>query len=162
MACGSSHAPARHDADMITLKHILVPTDLGEPAKRALGFAIDLAAKFDGRITLVHVFDVPLSYAGMDLSPMDLLAPVWAAAREQLDALLTEVKRSNPDARLIVARGVPWREILATIEKEQPDLVVMGTHGRSGIGRALLGSVAEKIVRLSPAPVLTLRDDTEE
>lgn len=142
---------------MISIKNILVPVDLGDPSRRAVKTAAELAKKFDANVTLVHVFDVPMSYGGMDLPPRDLLAPMWQADREELDALLAEVRATVPSATLLVSQGVPWREVLATIERLSPDLVVMGTRGRRGLGRALLGSVTEKIVRLSPAPVLTMR-----
>lgn len=147
---------------MISFAKILVPTDLGEPSRHALTTAVELAKKFDAQIVLVHVFDVPMSYAGMDLSPRDLLAPLWQGAKEQLDVALADVRKSIPNATLTVSQGTPWREILAAIEREHADLVVVGTHGRRGIGRALLGSVAEKLVRLSPVPVLTVRTRDEK
>ncbi len=140
---------------MKAIQDILVPTDLGDGSRQALAYAVDLAQKLDARITLVHVFDVPLSYAGMDLAPSELFAPIWKDARDQLERWLAEVRTKIPDARLVVAQGKPWREILATIERERPGLVVMSTEGRHGLGHALLGSVTDKIVRLSPVPVLT-------
>jgi nucleotide-binding universal stress UspA family protein len=68
------------------------------------------------------------------------------------------VQQKLPQAKAILRSGVPWREILSAVEDVAADLVVMGTHGRRGVSHALLGSVAEKIVRLSPVPVLTVRD----
>ena len=147
---------------MTVFKKILVPVDFGEPSRRALEVAIDLAKQNRAALTVLHVFDVPPSYAGMDLSPMHLLAPMWASVQEELDSTLAKVKAELPDATQGMARGVPWREILAVIERTHPDLVVVGTHGRTGLERVFLGSVAEKVVRLSPAPVLTVpptRDD---
>ena len=146
---------------MTTFSNILVPVDFGEPSERALEVAMSLAAQTGGEITILHVFDVPASYPGMGISPVELLAPMWAAEREQLEATLERAKATVPKATDEIARGVPWREIMAAIERHRPDLVVMGTHGRRGMSRMLLGSVAEKIVRLSPVPVLTVgaRDD---
>ncbi|MDF2695310.1 MAG: UspA domain protein [Labilithrix sp.] len=142
---------------MIEFKKILVPVDFSEPSDRALQVAIDLAKQYDATLTVLHAFDVPPAYAGMDLAPMDLLSPMLEAAKKQLDATLVEVRGKIPSATVVMAQGVPWRAILEAIEHKGIDLVIMGTHGRRGVGRALLGSVAEKIVRLSPAPVLTLR-----
>lgn len=146
---------------MKTFSNILVPVDFGEPSERALEVAIDLAKHNGAHVTLLHVFDVPASYAGMGILPIDLLAPMWDAGRKQLEDTVLKVKATLPTVTERMARGVPWREILSAIEQLRPDLVVMGTHGRRGIPRAVLGSVAEKIVRLSPVPVLTVpaRDD---
>ena len=141
---------------MNAFKNILVPVDFGEPSRHALEVAIDLAKQNGAALTVLHVFDVPLSYAGMDLSPMDLLAPMWAAAQAELDSTLAKVKPALPNATQCMARGVPWREILTMIERTHPNLVVVGKHGRTGLERVFLGSVAEKIVRLSPVPVLTV------
>ena len=97
----------------------------------------------------------------MGLAPVDLLAPMWTAGFQQLEDTLAKVKVTAPRATEETARGVPWREILASIERHRPDLVVMGTHGRRGLPRMVLGSVAEKIVRMSPIPVLTVSAEAE-
>jgi nucleotide-binding universal stress UspA family protein len=149
-------APWQGRSRVIAFKHILVPTDFGAASARACEIATDLAKQYEASLTLLHVFDVPASYPGMDLSPMDLLGPMREAAEEQLEAAIIRMRRVIPNANVIMARGVPWREILATIEQEHPDLVVVGTRGRGAIGRILVGSVAEKIVRLSPVPILTV------
>ena len=141
---------------------ILVPIDFGEPSARALEIAGALAKDTGGTITILHVFDVPASYAGMGISPVELLAPMWEAGKKQLEDTLSKLKATVPDATEEIARGVPWREILAVIERDRPDLVVMGTHGRRGVQRMLLGSVAEKIVRVSPVPVLTVPAGDDE
>jgi nucleotide-binding universal stress UspA family protein len=147
---------------MVSFKNILVPVDFGEASKAALDVAVDLSKQYRSDLTLLHTWEVPVyGYGGMEFAAMDMLTPIQAAAREQLDALLAEVKKQRPDAKAVLARGVAWREILTTIEHTKPDLVVMGTHGRRGLGHMILGSVAEKIVRLSPAPVLTVRTKNE-
>jgi nucleotide-binding universal stress UspA family protein len=146
---------------MVPFKHILVALDFGEPSKRALEVAIEIVKRFDASLSLVHTWEVPVyayghAYGGMALSATDLLAPVQEAAQRQLDLALADVQKQIPAARAILKQGAPWREILATIEEIKPDLVVMGTHGRRGLARAVFGSVAEKIVRTSPVPVLTM------
>ena len=93
----------------------------------------------------------------MAFVPMDLLTPVEDAAKEALANTVAEVNKSVPVANGILRRGLAASETLALINEVKPDLVVIGTHGRQGVARALLGSIAEKIVRLSPVPVLTVR-----
>jgi len=140
-----------------SLKSILVPTDFGEPSRTALRIAIDLAKQYRSSLTLVHTSEVPsYLYSGADLRVADLFHPVMDVAQQQLDDAVAEVRKEIPDAKGILKGGSPWREILAAIEEAKPDLVVMGTHSRRGLSRALLGSVTEKIVRTSPAPVLTV------
>jgi nucleotide-binding universal stress UspA family protein len=143
---------------MVSFKKILVPVDFGESSKQALDLAIDLAKQYGSELTLLHTWEIPVyGYGAMEFSAMDMLTPIQGAATEQLDALLVEVRRQLPATKGLIARGVAWRELLTIIEESRPDLVVMGTHGRRGLGRAILGSVAEKIVRMSPVPVLTVR-----
>jgi nucleotide-binding universal stress UspA family protein len=91
-----------------------------------------------------------------DRPPPDVLSSVEAAARKALEEKLETVRATVPSAQSIVTTGVLWRQILAGIEQLKPDLVVMGTHARRGVEHVLLGSVAEKIVRASSVPVLTV------
>jgi nucleotide-binding universal stress UspA family protein len=142
---------------MISFKSILVPVDFGDASKHALEVAVDLATQYKGSLTLVHTWEVPLyAYGGLEFSAIDLLTPIRETAQTYLDEMLVDVKKTVPEARAILRRGAPWREILAAIQEGKPDLVVMGTHGRKGVERIVLGSVAEKIVRTSPVPVLTV------
>jgi nucleotide-binding universal stress UspA family protein len=141
----------------VAFRKILVPVDFEEPSKHALEMGVDLAKQYGASLTIVHTWEVPAyAYSGMEVSPMDLFTPIQKAARDELNALLSEVKLELPKATGVLKQGSPWREILSMIEDTKPDLVVMGTHGRRGLARVLLGSVAEKIVRTSPVPVLTV------
>jgi len=140
-------------------KHVLAPTDFGEPSGRAVKLAVELAQSFNAMLTLLHAYEVPVyTYPQVDSIVVDLITPIEQAAREQLDRELATVQLKIPNAKSILRSGVPWREILSVIDDVHADLVVMGTHGRRGVTHALLGSVAEKVVRLSPVPVLTVRD----
>jgi nucleotide-binding universal stress UspA family protein len=142
----------------IEFKHLLVPVDFGEPSRQALDTAIDLARRFGAQLTLVHVYEVPAYvYSGIAYATTDLFGPIEDAARAQLTKLLGEVRTKVPSAKAELRKGAPAMEILAAIAEAHPDLVVMGTHGRKGMPHVLLGSVAEKVVRLSPVPVLTTR-----
>lgn len=139
---------------MIALKHILVPTDFGEPADRALDLAITLAAKFDSELTLFHAYMIPTMGYGDGLYwPIDDLQ---RAAKDALNAAVAKAKERYPKTKGLLAVGEPWREILEAARQGGVDFIVMGTHGRRGLTRVLLGSVAEKLVRLSPVPVVTV------
>jgi nucleotide-binding universal stress UspA family protein len=147
---------------MSTFQHILVATDFGEGASRALDVAMTLAAKFESKLTLLHAYTIPASgydYATGLLWPIDDLS---RAARAELDGALRKAKERYPNIEGVVVCGDPWSEILDTAERSGADLIVMGTHGRRGLSRVLLGSVAEKVVRLSPIPVLTVSSKKEE
>ncbi len=139
---------------MATFKHILVPTDFGEAAQCALDVAIMLASKFEAKLTLLHAYEIPVSGYGDGLYwPTDDLARI---AQQTLDSALARAKERFPKAEAVLVYGTPWAESLEVAKSRGADLIVVGTHGRRGLSRVLLGSVAEKIVRLSPVPVLTV------
>lgn len=144
-------------APSTTFKHILVPTDFGDSSGRALAIAIDLATKYGASLTLLHTYEVPVyGYPGVTVVPADMLEPVREAAQAQLDLQLAELRKQIPKAEGVLCFGIPWREIASETERIHADLVVMGTHGRHGVARMLIGSVAEKVVRTSTVPVLTV------
>jgi nucleotide-binding universal stress UspA family protein len=145
---------------MMPFRHILAPTDFGESSLRAMRVAVDLANRLGAHLTVVHVYEIPsYSYAGSGFTAVDLLTPIEDAARKELERTLAEVRAKVPTATAVLRRGVAWVEVLNAVEEANADLVVMGTHGRRGLSRALLGSVAEKLVRSSPVPVLTVGPD---
>jgi len=145
---------------MIPIKRILVPTDFSDPAHAALKLATTFAEEFGSRLYLLHVVPEPYAYPfGTELStvPMnDILAQAEEAAREQLDKLVASA--ALPAGRVVtrVVVGTPVDQVLALVADEKIDLVVLGTHGRGLVGHLLLGSVAERVVRRSPVPVLTV------
>ncbi len=143
---------------MATFKHVLVATDFEASSERALVLALELAGDSGSQLTVLHACEVP-SYAYTELSfaAADLLEPIAEIARAKLDELLERVRRSCPRAQAILKTGVPWQQVLATAAEVGADLIVLGTHGRRGMAHALLGSVAEKVVRLSAIPVLIAR-----
>jgi nucleotide-binding universal stress UspA family protein len=150
---------------MRTFKNILVPTDFSEPAEQATEMAISLASKFDAKLTLLHVHSIPTTYGyGAGLYwPVDDLA---REAQKALDNALGKVheRYARVDAVLETSRAVDAvletgnasERILAVAKERAADLIVMGTHGRRGLTHIFLGSVAEKVVRRSPVPVLTV------
>ena len=146
---------------MTRFHHVLVPVDFEESSREALEVAMDLALTFEARLTIVHAWEIsPYVYAGLSYVPIDLWTPIERAAKQQLETTLALVRKRVPRAEAILAKGPAAAEVLAAIEQSKADLVVMGTHGRHGVSRMLLGSVAEKIVRASPVPVLTIRGKT--
>ena len=144
---------------MISLKHILVPIDFSDASSAATDTAIELARAFEGRVTLMNVFEVSLYlYSGGPFMPIvDTTKELERAAREATGTRLAEVKKTYANVDAILRCGHPWEEIVSAAREQNADLIVMGTHGRRGLPHALLGSVAERVVRMSPVPVLTVR-----
>jgi nucleotide-binding universal stress UspA family protein len=141
----------------MSFKKIVVATDFSETSQRALELALEIAEKFAAELTLVHSWEAPTySYGGGVFLPVDLVTPIEQAAVAQLDKALTELKVRMPGAKSMLRTGLAWEEVLAAAAQLHADLLVLGTHGRRGMSRALLGSVAEKVVRLAPIPVLTV------
>jgi nucleotide-binding universal stress UspA family protein len=146
---------------MNTFKHILVPTDFSPSSASALELAVDMATKFDAELTLVHVWELPVyPYMELILSPKEVTSSVEKAAADCLASELKAIQARLPRARSKLMMGIPWRKIVDTLKESEADLLVMGTHGRRGFEHVVMGSVAEKLVRLSPVPVLTVRGTT--
>lgn len=139
----------------MTFQRILVPTDFGEAADRALDLAVTIAGKFESQVTILHVFHLPpITYAeGLYLPIDDMLLQ----ARKVLDGIAARAKSRHPKVQaVLLGQSEPYEQILRAVKDRDIDLVVMGTHGRRGVSHVLLGSVAEKVLRLSPVPVLTV------
>ena len=146
---------------MITIKNILVPTDFSEPAVAALNYGRTLAAQFSATLHIVHVVDdltlKAITAEGFVSYMPDLQRELEEAARKRLDALIAG---EAPGAAGIVSAIITSNsaaDAIATYAKDAHlDVIVIGTHGRSGVSRLLLGSVAERVVRTAPCPVLTV------
>ena len=142
------------------ISHILVPTDFAAASASALEVGVQMARAFDAKLTLLHVWELPI-YPYMDfMLNSEIIAEVEDAASKGLAKLLAELQQKLPAARSQLKTGLPWQGILEAIDQLEVDLVVMGTHGRQGLSHLTLGSVAEKVVRLSKAPVLTVHAPT--
>ncbi len=136
---------------MRAVTQILVATDFSAASQRALKTATGLAARFGAAITVLHVVEgAPYPYA---LTPAPWLLE---AAQAHLDKTLATLQTEGLNARGVLREGVPWREICSAAADLSPDVVVIGSHGRHGLPRFILGSVAERVVRVSPVPVLTV------
>lgn len=154
---------------MIAIKRILLPTDFSECAGQAREYACLLVEQLGAELYLLHVLSDPLQNApsfGMGLVSPDLLRrspeedrKIESAAREKLQASLSDDWTSGHPVVCETRWGNPFVETVRYAREHDVDLIVMGTHGRSGLSHALLGSVAENVVRHAPCPVLTVRPE---
>jgi nucleotide-binding universal stress UspA family protein len=146
---------------MISIRRILAPTDLSDESIPPIRYAAELADKFRAELVLLHVVQdlalvmpdavMPTPVASPDLDEM------VASARTGLNELADQLGLGRLHPVVEVRVGSPAAEIVAAAADLKADLVCLGTHGRGGLAHLLLGSVAEKIVRQSPCPVLTVR-----
>ena len=139
---------------------ILHPTDFSECAKGAEAAAVDLGTKLGDELVLCHVLvETPLYGEGFLTAPK--IKDVYDAQRKwaeaKLEARCADLRQRGIKASWRVATGPPFQMIVDMAAREHAALIVMGTHGRSGLDRILLGSVAERVIRLAPCPVLTVR-----
>ena len=139
--------------------HFLIPTDFSASAEQALDYAIRLARTLNARLTVLHVIQpVPMAGAGMGIVlPETYLQGVKEGVQGSIEEALARVTAAGLTAERIVLHGVPFQEIIETAKARQVDLIVMGTHGRTGLMYVLLGSVAEQVIRLAPCSVLVVR-----
>jgi nucleotide-binding universal stress UspA family protein len=143
----------------VTVQHVLVPIDFSPYAEQAFDYAIALAQKLRARVTLLHVIQPPLvTGADMGVWPSPtFIDELEAAITRDLEGYLARVTAAGLEGEMAVVHGTPFHEILETARKRQVDLIIMGTHGRTGLPHVLLGSVAEKVARLASCPVLIAR-----
>jgi nucleotide-binding universal stress UspA family protein len=139
-------------------RHILVATDFQPPAAHALDLAVTLAARDEAQLTLLNVYSTPvLVHSADDPIVLESLPELRAHAQRQLDELLDRIRGRWPKVSGAIREGEAKKEIVEAAREMGADLVVLGTHGNSGLARVLLGSVAEHVVRHSHVPVLTVR-----
>lgn len=135
-----------------SFRKILCPVDFDDNSMVALDFACKLAVENDAKLYVLHAV-----FAGVDF-PLEQYGPVSEElSRTKLDNVASEHLYGRVQYELLVRRGKPAEIIIKVADEVDVDLVVMATHGRTAIAHLLLGSVAEKVVRESPRPVLTLR-----
>lgn len=152
---------------MIAIKNVLVATDFSAPSETALNYARAMARSFGATLHVLHVFE-PLWITSADVvgggvALATMIQGLEDTARKQLEDAVTEDDRRELHASaVLVTSESPAREIANYASEHKADLLVIGTHGRSGISRMLIGSVAEKVVRLAPCPVLTVHHPEHE
>lgn len=143
------------------IKKILIPIDFSDYSKAALKYAVSFSKIFDAELILIYVVE-PVIYPP-DFSMGQVALPTVdldlnTRAKEELDKLVKTEINSTLKARTIVRTGKPFIEIIEYAKEEDIDLIIISTHGHSGVEHILFGSTAEKVVRKSPCPVLTLRE----
>ena len=135
-------------------KHIVVGADFSDIADGALDYAIALARPLDARITLVHALEVP-TWGFPEAVPVEL-RELEAIAQQALDDLAKKRAEASVSIRPWLRSGEPWTVLVDFAKTERADLIVVGSHGRRGVGRFLLGSVAERVLRTAECPVLVV------
>lgn len=145
-------------------KTILVPTDFGEASECAVEYALELAKVLGSEIVLMHAFEIPaVGFPdGALVATADMTNRVLEGAQVGLDRHMANYENRGVPIRSVIKQGDAWRSVVATAEELGADMIIMGTHGRRGLPRALLGSVAEKVVRTAHCPVLTVHKNDVE
>jgi len=145
-------------------KNILVATDFSEAANIALEHAMDIARSSGAKLIVVHAYEIPV-YPYPDAfvpTPPGLASQIEEAARKALHDLCNRQAARGVSIEPVLCEGRAWREIQRVADERNVDLIVIGTHGRTGVARVMLGSVAEKVVRTSTHPVLVVPSKTTQ
>ena len=146
---------------MKQFRRILHPTDFSRASGPAFATAVNLAKQTRGELMLVHVL-IPTTPFVADgyVSPrtyQELEAAARGDAQRRLSALLAKAKKAGARTTAILLQGLPFDQIVRAAQRKRADLIVMGTHGRTGLPKFLIGSVAERVIPRAPCPVLTIR-----
>jgi len=142
------------------IKNILVPIDFSDYSKNALKYAVEFAKNFSAKLFLIYVVE-PIIYPA-DFSMGQVAIPstdidIQKRAEEELKKLADEIQ-TDIQVETIIKTGKPFVEINETAREKDIDLIIIATHGHTGVEHLLFGSTAEKVVRKAPCPVLTLRE----
>jgi len=140
-------------------QHLLVPTDFSPYAEDALAYAIALARALRARVTLLHVISAMYWATGEMPGALSasLMEELESVAQQSLEQAFQRVRAAGLEGEVVVLHGSPFEGIVSAARDQGVDLIVMGSHGRTGLPHLLLGSVAERVVRLAPCPVLVTR-----
>jgi nucleotide-binding universal stress UspA family protein len=156
-------APSQTPLPVFNLKQILVPIDFSDCSIKALEYALPLAEQFGARLRLMYVAQAVYPVAA--LGPLDL-ASLQAGERAEAEEKLTELARKvigdRARSEILVATGQPSDEIARIAGESETDLIVISTHGHTGLKHLWLGSIAEGVVRKAPCPVLVVREKEHE
>ena len=141
-------------------QHILVPIDFSASADHALDYAMRLARTLQARLTLLHVIE-PFIVGSVESLPYTYIQDLEARVTDLMTSYRERVTEAGLQSDFAIVHGVPFHVIIDTARTAHIDLIIMGTHGRTGLPHVLLGSVAERVVRLAPCPVLVVRVPTD-
>ena len=154
---------------MVAIRTILLPTDGSECSAKAMAYALSFAKQYGARIVALHVIDrrwEEQTRAAFVEVGQDLTQKIQEGYEEEAQRILREITDAAGKAEVPVETrvltGIPHEEIVRAGREVSADLLIMGTHGRSGMSHLLLGSVAERVVRKAPCPVLTVRQEEHD
>ncbi|MDB4998851.1 MAG: Universal stress protein UspA [Myxococcaceae bacterium] len=143
---------------MLTIRSILVPVDFTETSDRALDYAVAMAARFEATVVAMHAYEIPV-YGFPDgalVASGEVATRISEAAQKALDRLVEARQNKGVKLTALLRTGVAYDLANTVADEIDADLIVIGTHGRRGLARALLGSVAENVIRTAKRPVLVI------
>jgi nucleotide-binding universal stress UspA family protein len=142
---------------------ILVPLDFSEHAAAVLDWAAHLALKHGSRVVLFHAYHLPVEFQQLEGAylPPDFWKNVKAEAEETIEQYAAQVRDRGVAVESVVAEGYAATAIIDEVENQSADLIVIGTHGLSGLKHLLLGSIAERVVQKAPCAVLTVKTHSD-
>lgn len=154
---------------MFSIKNILLPTDFSSISLSAASFAVDIAKQYNAKIHLLYVLEKTppvLAIRSLDLSEDKIIKSLDQEAKKSLDSTAEKVKKNfknvNLELETVLRKGLDYVEINKYAEEKNIDLIVIATHGRTGLLHTLLGSVAEKVIRYAKRPVLVITPSGKE
>jgi nucleotide-binding universal stress UspA family protein len=147
---------------MKSMKKILIPTDFSLFSLSGIDYALSLTKLYNAAIYMLHV--VPQSvfvalYPNLDLNSETVLRDNAVKVKTEFDSFIHNYLNNVPNINQVIKQGEPYKEIVRFAHEEDMDLIVIATHGRTGLAHVLMGSVAEKVVRYSSVPVLTVKPE---
>ncbi|GIK20847.1 MAG: universal stress protein [Ignavibacteriota bacterium] len=143
---------------MFKIKNILLPTDFSKTSLTASEYAVNLAKQYGAKLHVLHVLEKTppiLAIRSLDLSRDKIIKSINADAQAHLDECVKKIKKHGDfEITSVIRKGIDYEEIIKYTQEKKIDIIVIATHGRTGILHTLLGSVAEKVIRYSKIPVL--------
>lgn len=150
---------------MFKIKNILLPTDFSKISLTAAEYAVELAKEYNAKLHILHVLEKTppiLAIRSLDLSREKIIESIDADAQSQMDHCIKSIKRpADIEIIPVIRKGIDYEEIIKYSKEKKIDIIVIATHGRTGILHTLLGSVAEKVIRYSKIPVLVTTPESK-
>jgi nucleotide-binding universal stress UspA family protein len=144
------------------IRRILHATDYSKASERALQEAVDFAKQNNAEMLVVHVIQPVVPYvAGEDIGAAELYVKLEESTKQEaqrsMDKLMQRLERLGVKAKSLLLRGIPADQIVKAAKNRKADMIVIGTHGRTGLSKLFMGSVASRVISTAPSPVLTVR-----